>query len=443
MISNSKLWQVLSLVLHDLAVVILVFSGVLWFRIHIFPMVFPAAPQFHQSYLFFDEYWMPLVWLGGFTLRGLYSSKYPIWEEVRNIVIGALLGGAMIFIIVSLGKFSDRVSRTVVVGTTLCLVPILPVTRYFYKRFLYWLGIWRQKLVIVAIADTSIAHLGPVDETEEILEREGIENVILDTQQPLMGARSEFLARLQQKAKRIMVAPKLLDLPTTSLNFQHFFGEDVVLVDFPNRLQNPIARFFKRAFDLAALIVSAPLWLPVIGLLSLAIWIGSGRPIFYRDGRVGKNNTAFECVKFRSMYVDADEILEEYLEDNPEKQQEWDEYRKIKGPDPRVTPVGRFLRKTSLDELPQLFNILKGDMSLVGPRPMQQEEIDQYGSVFEKYQNVRPGITGLWQVSGRNELTFSDRADLDNWYIKNWSPWLDFVILVKTVPAVFTGTGSY
>jgi len=143
------------------------------------------------------------------------------------------------------------------------------------------------------------------------------------------------------------------------------------------------------------------------------------------------------------MYLNSDEILQEFLEKNPEAKKEWDKYKKLKSYDPRVTKIGKFLRATSLDELPQIFNVLKGDMSLVGLRPYLPREISDMGEYKDIILLTRPGITGLWQISGRNELTFQDRLKLDTWYVLNWSLWLDIVILFKTIKVVLKREGAY
>jgi undecaprenyl-phosphate galactose phosphotransferase len=150
----------------------------------------------------------------------------------------------------------------------------------------------------------------------------------------------------------------------------------------------------------------------------------------------------FGCLKFRSMVPDADEILKRRLDDDPDARTEWEQGFKLKD-DPRITPIGAFLRRTSLDELPQLWNVLKGEMSLVGPRPIIEEELERYGDQVGYYLETRPGITGLWQISGRNNTSYDDRVALDSWYVRNWSLWYDLVILVKTINVVVKGQGAY
>ncbi|MFA7637825.1 MAG: sugar transferase, partial [Parvibaculum sp.] len=157
--------------------------------------------------------------------------------------------------------------------------------------------------------------------------------------------------------------------------------------------------------------------------------------------RVGEKGREFMCRKFRTMHVDSDAILKSLLENNPQVAAEWARDQKLRN-DPRVTAIGAFLRKTSLDELPQLINVIRGEMSLVGPRPVTYSEVLRYGEDAEYYLSAKPGITGLWQVSGRNETTYMRRVQLDAWYVKNWSLWQDIAILFKTVPAVLLRRGA-
>jgi Undecaprenyl-phosphate galactose phosphotransferase WbaP len=198
----------------------------------------------------------------------------------------------------------------------------------------------------------------------------------------------------------------------------------------------------KRAFDLvfAALLALAAA-LPAL-LIALAIALDSRGPVLFDHTRIGKGRRAFRLWKFRSMSHHAGARLAEYLAANPGRAREWDQTHKLRA-DPRVTRVGRFLRKTSLDELPQLWNVLRGDMSLIGPRPIVSQETPKYGVGFALYSQVLPGLTGLWQVSGRNDTHYSRRVDLDCQYIRNWSVALDLKILLKTAGVVVRGRGAY
>jgi undecaprenyl-phosphate galactose phosphotransferase len=210
-----------------------------------------------------------------------------------------------------------------------------------------------------------------------------------------------------------------------------------------NNSKSRVNHSLKRVFDLILIVLSMPLILLVICIISILIKLDSEGPVFFIQERLGKDGKIFKCLKFRTMYVNADEILETYLQGNSKAQEEWRKYKKLKNHDPRVTKIGKFLRKSSLDELPQIFNVLKGDMSLVGPRPYLPRELPEMGKFKEIIFMTRPGITGLWQVSGRNKLTFEQRLKLDAWYVLNWSLWLDVVILLKTIKVVLKREGAY
>jgi Undecaprenyl-phosphate galactose phosphotransferase WbaP len=213
------------------------------------------------------------------------------------------------------------------------------------------------------------------------------------------------------------------------------------LVEFP-RLALPGARRVKRTLDIAFAIVLAIVALPVSLLIAAAILIESGRPVFFRHRRIGRGGRSFSLLKFRTMAQNSDEILAEYLAGNPEAAHEWDRNRKLRY-DPRVTRIGRLLRRTSLDELPQIFNIFRGEMSIAGPRPIVEAEIAKYGNTYPLYSLAKPGLTGLWQVSGRNDTTYRRRVELDAAYVRNWTPALDFKLLFKTVGVVVKGKGAY
>src|SRR5215469_5967444 len=203
----------------------------------------------------------------------------------------------------------------------------------------------------------------------------------------------------------------------------------------------PKLRRRKRIFDVvfgAALIVFlAPLMLIIAALVKL-----DGGPVLYGHRRVGANRQSFRCWKFRSMVVNADQVLAEVLRSDPAARAQWERDFKLRS-DPRITPIGRFLRTTSLDELPQLFNVIRGEMSLIGPRPIVVEEIERYGDAFRHYCACRPGMTGLWQVSGRNGVDYIRRVKFDEQYATSWSLLLDILVLCRTVVVVTQRNGAY
>jgi exopolysaccharide production protein ExoY len=191
----------------------------------------------------------------------------------------------------------------------------------------------------------------------------------------------------------------------------------------------------KRAIDLVIAGTAVLVMAPLLALVSLGVRLMLGGPVLYTQRRIGLGGRSFPCYKFRTMVLDADAVLRRHLEDDPEAAREWQETQKLKN-DPRVTPFGHLLRKSSIDELPQLFNVLRGDMSCIGPRPVLAAELERYSAHANEYRSARPGLTGLWQVSGRNRLSYRDRVALDRLYVRRWSLGLDLVILLRTIPAV-------
>jgi exopolysaccharide production protein ExoY len=198
----------------------------------------------------------------------------------------------------------------------------------------------------------------------------------------------------------------------------------------------PLGGPLKRGIDLMVAAAALVAFTPIALMIALLIVLTMGRPVLFAHPRVGFRRKLFNCYKFRSMVSDPDGVLERYLAENPDAAREWNETQKLRH-DPRVTFVGRMLRKSSLDELPQLINVLRGEMSCVGPRPVVTDELDRYGAKLPLYLSTRPGMTGLWQVSGRTSVDYPKRVALDETYVRSWSPWLDLTILVSTIFVLF------
>ncbi|MBS0189836.1 MAG: undecaprenyl-phosphate galactose phosphotransferase WbaP [Planctomycetes bacterium] len=250
----------------------------------------------------------------------------------------------------------------------------------------------------------------------------------------------ELLSGPLQAFRHVILIPDL-PLPSTLWMTGRDLG-GVLGLEVEHRLLDPGRRTLKRGLDLLALTVLLPLFLPVLLVLAIAIRIDSRGPVFVKLRRVGYSGRLFNQLKFRTMVVDSDRVLRETLAGNPELAAEWERTQKLKD-DPRLTRVGRWLRRTSIDELPQILNVLVGQMSLVGPRPITTGETARYAELVSLYTKVVPGLTGLWQVSGRNELDYEQRVQLDAYYVRNWSVWLDLYIAIKTVWVVATGRGAY
>ena len=254
------------------------------------------------------------------------------------------------------------------------------------------------------------------------------------------GKLLQLLTRHGGGFSRVIVVPELAGLANLWLEPCDING--ILGLEIRQRLLLPSSRVIKRLIDLAVTVALGMALLPLIVLIALIVKLTSRGPILFGHPRYGKDGKPFKAWKFRSMVQDADAALFEYLTHHPAEKQEWEQTRKLKQ-DPRITWIGRLLRRTSLDELPQLWNALTQEMSLVGPRPIVQEEIQKYGEDFLLYQRVTPGITGLWQVSGRNNLSYEKQISLDSYYVRNWSIWLDVYVLARTIKVVLKGEGAY
>lgn len=242
--------------------------------------------------------------------------------------------------------------------------------------------------------------------------------------------------------RNLSFVPDLIGLPVGGLEVDSMFNEKMMVLRLRNNLARRYNRAIKLAFDMVLTLVGTICISPILALLVVLIKLDSPGPAVFAHRRIGRRGKSFPCYKFRTMCVDADIKLKEYLASNPAARREWEAEFKLKD-DPRVTKIGKFLRKTSLDELPQIFNVLKGEMSLVGPRPIVAEEIVKYGDYINDYYMVRPGITGMWQVNGRSDTTYDERVRMDSWYVRNWSVWLDIVMLFRTFKTVIGGKGAY
>jgi exopolysaccharide production protein ExoY len=221
-----------------------------------------------------------------------------------------------------------------------------------------------------------------------------------------------------------------------------FDGELSVLLGQSKAAPYTIGGKSKRIFDVIIASITLIVFLPLFAFVVLLLKFTDPGPVVFRHIRVGQGGRRFGCLKFRSMVLDSDKVLKALLESDPAARKEWDRTQKLAN-DPRITPLGKFLRQSSLDELPQLINVIRGDMSLVGPRPIVPSELTRYGDKLSLYLQARPGITGIWQVSGRNDCGYERRIEMDANYVRNWRFSTDFVILLRTLGAVLAQRGSY
>lgn len=260
----------------------------------------------------------------------------------------------------------------------------------------------------------------------------------------LSGDRRERLIRLFNRNDiGYALIPSISRTSTYQSDPDYFFGNDIMLLNTRKPVAPFLGKMLKRSMDIiGASIALAIFFIPMLLVAAMLKIEGQGGSPLYAGTRVGQNGDLFRCWKFRTMEPGTDHLLHKYLAENPEAKAHWDRYFKLPN-DPRVqTRTARFIRKASIDELPQLWNVLKGEMSLVGPRPILESEIDAYGDRIDEYTSVKPGITGLWQASGRNGTSFQRRVVWDSWYVRNWTLWGDIIIILKTVQVVLNKSGA-
>ncbi len=266
-------------------------------------------------------------------------------------------------------------------------------------------------------------------------------HVVMALEQGGLDTYQGLIQQLSRATRELQLVPAIRGLPLYGLEANHFFAHEVLLLTVRNNLARRLPQLIKRMFDLTVASLVLLAGLPILLWIAVSV-MRSGFPIFYGHKRIGQGSRVFPCYKFRTMAKNADQLLAELLANDPAAREEWERDFKLKA-DPRITRIGHFLRRTSLDELPQLWNVLKGDMSLVGPRPVVQAELERYGNQVDYYLEAKPGITGLWQISGRNDVSYETRVYLDAWYVKNWSLFNDVVILLRTAKVLLGKNGAY
>jgi undecaprenyl-phosphate galactose phosphotransferase len=413
-----------------------------------------------------------------FWRLGHYARRRPFWQELGDVlavvVTFAIVDAALVFITKS------NFSRLWWATSWTLVALLVPLTRVAVKHLLMNCGAWKRPTVVVGIGPNALDAAAALDD-EPLLGFEvfafvqppgrepsavyvelggkrlpvigaapypgllpahlGRPHVVVALEMDEMAECGAFIEHLNLHYGDVDVVSPMRGLPLAGTRVTHFFSHDVLSLRLYNNLARPWPRRVKRAFDLIAGSLGCLLLAPLF-LLICAEVARSGRPVFYRHQRIGKGGRPFTCFKFRTMVPDAERVLAAHLATDPAAGREWERDRKLKD-DPRITSFGAWLRRTSLDELPQLWNVLRGEMSLVGPRPVIEQELVRYGDHIVYYVESTPGLTGLWQISGRNDLDYRRRVHLDCWYVRNWSLWYDLVILLKTPRAVLRGQGAY
>ena len=410
---------------------------------------------------------------------GLYHGSWmypaaplPPVEEMRRLMLSSLiLHLAVVTVLVMLFQTMQGYSRMVVAISGILTAVLAQSVRNWVRRILFRLQVGQIPVVLAGAGDVGhrvatilkndaytgfrvVGYFNGAGEVRACLDVDGI---------PCLGSLQDIVPEAERRDVKILLACQderlfrcqmkefsawftyIEFLPTA--NAFPVFGARAVTFDglggleMVNQARKRVLRFQKWVLDRVLALVAFVLAIPLFVVIPLLIKVTSRGPVFYRQERLGRHGKHFLMWKFRSMHADADERLRQLIADDPKLADEWANNFKL-ADDPRVTLLGRFLRRTSLDELPQLFNVLSGEMALIGPRPIVEDEVQYYGTSYETFASVRPGVTGLWQVSGRSDTDYDRRVALDTYYVLNWSPWMDIWILIRTVLAVLLMRGA-
>lgn len=416
---------------------------------------------------------LSIICVGWFWVRlRHFTYRKPFWFELKEIFRTILIFSIIDLSIIALSQW--QMSRFFWVVTWLTALIVIPMGRAAARRMLDHYGFWKKQTVIIGssknaheawLALQSEAVLGydviAFFDVDGSCQQSIIEGVpVLQNEQDLWlftNTETQFIVAVEfeqsqhrdnwlknlarRNCRSVSVIPTLRGVPLYGTDMAYIFSHEVMILRVNNNLAKRTSRFLKRSFDIVGALSIILALSPA--LLALGYLVGrDGGNRIYGHERVGLNGRKFKCLKFRSMVTNSKEVLEEVLRTDPIARAEWDKDFKLKN-DPRITKIGHFIRKTSLDELPQLWNVVRGDMSLVGPRPVIEDELSRYAGDVDYYLMAKPGMTGLWQVSGRNDVDYETRVYFDSWYVKNWSLWNDIAILFKTVGVVLKRDGAY
>lgn len=401
-----------------------------------------------------------------------YARRRALYDELWQCINAVFLAALVQIAVTAVTGASDLWPVAVLWSLVIILLPTL---RWWIRTILDDLGLWRRPVVIVGTGENALSAIKAVTDdftlgykvlavADPDASGELLSSIQLDTGLPVVSLdqvdntsdkvqvlialdslqneeAQKIVQRLVASNRRVHMIPSLRGLPTMGMQVSHFFSHNTVMLTMRNNLARADFKIMKRVFDVLASGLGLLLLSPLFFIVSLKV-MQDGGPAFYGHERVGKRGKPFKCLKFRSMHIDSQRMLKELLENDADARAEWELDFKLKD-DPRITAIGKFIRETSIDELPQLINVFRGEMSLVGPRPIITEELQRYGDFQQFYLRVSPGITGLWQVSGRSDTSYDERVGLDVWYTQNWSIVYDIAILLKTVGVVFGKKGAY
>jgi Undecaprenyl-phosphate galactose phosphotransferase WbaP len=413
-----------------------------------------------------------LMWFG--VLRRKYFRRQPFWSELLGLIKGAVA-------FMTLGSLVELLQGQamhllVYAAWGAVLAAAVALGRALARQGLHAAGLWARPAVIfgagenaqqAALALRSEPSMGyavqafalpqnapaplPVGAAHQAWPMQAADFVALRNVHcviALEANQSELRDQLIRQLSKhqipsVSIIPSMRGVPLFGLETTHFFSHELLMIHVRNSLMSKMHRCVKRIFDVVGASCLILMLSPLMMWVAYKIWRSDGAPVIFSQPRIGKGLKTFKFYKFRSMVKNAEDMLKQWEASNSPEWQEYTANNFKLANDPRLISIGALIRRTSIDELPQLFNVLIGDMSLVGPRPLLPREQSDYGDDLSLYALTPPGLTGLWQVSGRSQTTFEDRIAFDVWYVKNWSLWADVTILFKTWSVVFNRSGAY
>lgn len=376
-----------------------------------------------------------------FFAFGMYRNRFDFWQELQRVIKGLFYSIIIILSVLAVIKQNQDYSRFVLIATFVIAGVLIPLQKYFLKRVLYKTGWWKKEARLIGQDRFFFQHVLRNPYLGYVHSKQDNAKTLFVSSSHTKEQLETILHQALCKHQEVVFIPTIKNFDFSDVHIVHLFNARSNLIIVENNLLKRFNRMIKAILDYFLSILIFPLLLLVIGIIAWRIKREDGGSVFFQQNRLGQYSREFGCYKFRSMRENGDEILKNYLDKHPEEIVYYSMYHKYKN-DPRITKIGAFIRKTSLDELPQIFNVLKGEMSLIGPRPYMPSEREKIGENVDMILAVKPGITGLWQVSGRSDVDFASRVEMDVWYVRNWSIWSDVIILIKTVQVVLGKKGA-
>lgn len=373
----------------------------------------------------------------------IYVFRYDFWQETRKIIKALAISYLLTLTLLALMKTNEEYSRLFISIYFVLAIILVPLFRRFIKQALYSFSFFSKKVLVLgneAQKNRLIQEFKSNFYLGQQFTEHHYDSVLIISKGMEVEKLNQLIEQYTNTKEGLYIIPYVDNINfahSTIIEYSNIQNNSIFI---ENRLLVKRNILIKSLFDKSISLIFLPFFLLIHLVLSILIKLDSKGKVLYKQLRLGKDNQNFLCYKYRTMYENGDTLLAEYLTKHPQEVSYYHKYHKYQN-DPRITPIGKLLRASSLDELPQIINVLKGEMSLVGPRPYMLNEAKKIGEKQKFILKVKPGITGLWQVSGRNNLSFEERNELEVWYIKNWFLWDDFVILIKTFKVVFMKIG--